>query len=56
VTDRRVRKPGPDAVIHRVHRRKVGPGIPVEIALQGPQFKAGARFGQQLADSKAVRP
>jgi hypothetical protein len=47
---RESRKPGPNAVIHRAHRRVLGSAMiaPLPLALT-PQYQTGSRAGQQLA-------
>lgn len=46
---RKVRKSGPNAVIHRAHRRTVGPRTIAPLPMAEPQYQTGARRGQQLA-------
>lgn len=43
------RQPGPNAVIHRAHRKLVGPRTIAPLPLADPQYKSGPRHGQQLA-------
>ena len=47
------RKPGPQAIVHREHRRKWGPLSDIGFLSVGapsvPQYQSGPRHGQQLA-------
>jgi hypothetical protein len=44
------RQPGPNAVIHRAHRRTLGPSLIAPLPLSfTPQYQTGPRHGQQLA-------
>lgn len=43
------RKPGPQAVIHRAHRRAMGPRTIVPHRITVPQYQTGPRHGQQVA-------
>lgn len=49
---RRYRQPGPLALAHREHRRRVGP---MAQDIDEPQYESGPRHGQQIALIKAVR-
>ncbi len=43
------RNPGPQAVIHRTHRRTIGPRTIAPFPAAVPQYQSGPRYGQQLA-------
>lgn len=43
------RKPGPDAIIHRAHRRTIGPRTIAPFPSARPQYMSGPKHGQQLA-------
>lgn len=53
---RKNRKPGEQALAHRVHRNSVGPRTIAPFPMAVPQYQSGPRRGQQLAlIRKAVR-
>lgn len=49
------RKPGPQAIIHRTHRRLVALRIAAFFSASVPQYQNGPRYGQQLAQIRRAR-